>query len=303
MPVTRASGCEAEAGDRGLRRQQQRAGPVVDARRVAGGDGGAGPEEGLEAGEIVRASSRAAGCSSRSTTRVSRPAFTGTGTISSASQPVRPGPLGPLLASERVRVLVRARDAVLAGEVLRRLGHGVDAVLRLHHRVDEAPAERRVLELLVAAEGPRRPCRGRAASGTCSRRRRPGRDRPRRSRMARAAWPTASSPDAQSRLTVTPGTEAGSPASSAAIRATLRLSSPAWFAQPRITSSRAAQSTRGRRSHQAPRSAGAARSSVRTGASAPPWRPKGVRTRGAEQDARRHGRANGRPPGAWGVKR
>jgi acetyl-CoA acetyltransferase len=30
---------------------------------------------------------------------------------------------------------------------------------------------------------------------------------------------------------------AGSPASSSAMRATLRLSSPAWLAQPRITSS------------------------------------------------------------------
>ena len=89
------------------------------------------------------------------------------------------------------------------------------------------------------------------------------------SRMARAAWPTASSPDAQSRFTVTPGTESGSPDRSAAIRATLRLSSPAWLAQPRITSSRAAQSTRGRRCIRAAIGV-VARSSVRTGARAPP---------------------------------
>ena len=53
---------------------------------------------------------------------------------------------------------------------------------------------------------------------------------------AAIAWhapTTAERPDAQSRLTVTPATDSGSPASSAAIRATLRLSSPAWFAQPR----------------------------------------------------------------------
>ena len=52
-------------------------------------------------------------------------------------------------------------------------------------------------------------------------------------RMARAAAPTASSPEAQRRFSVTPGTVSGRPARSSAIRATLRLSSPAWLAQPR----------------------------------------------------------------------
>ena len=50
--------------------------------------------------------------------------------------------------------------------------------------------------------------------------------------MARAAVPTASRPDPHSRLMVPPGTPTGRPASSAAMRATLRLSSPAWLAQP-----------------------------------------------------------------------
>ena len=36
---------------------------------------------------------------------------------------------------------------------------------------------------------------------------------------------------------MTPATDSGRPASSAAMRATLRLSSPAWFAQPNHTSS------------------------------------------------------------------
>jgi hypothetical protein len=57
---------------------------------------------------------------------------------------------------------------------------------------------------------------------------------------ATIAWhapATAESPDAQSRLTVTPATDSGRPASSAAIRATLRLSSPAWLAAPNQTSS------------------------------------------------------------------
>ena len=45
--------------------------------------------------------------------------------------------------------------------------------------------------------------------------------------IARAAFAIAAMPDAQSRLTVSPGTLTGNPASSAAIRATFRLSSPA----------------------------------------------------------------------------
>jgi len=50
--------------------------------------------------------------------------------------------------------------------------------------------------------------------------------------MARAADAMASRPEPHSRLTVAPGTETGSPASSTPIRATFRLSSPAWLAAP-----------------------------------------------------------------------
>ena len=63
--------------------------------------------------------------------------------------------------------------------------------------------------------------------------------------MARAPAITASRPEPHSRLTVAPGTPTGSPASSRLMRATLRLSSPAWLAQPKITSSIAAGSTPG----------------------------------------------------------
>ena len=88
-------------------------------------------------------------------------------------------------------------------------------------------------------------------------------------RMARAAVPTASMPEAQSRLSVTPGTLTGSPASSSAMRATLRLSSPAWLAQPKYISSSFSQSTFGLRAISALIGT-AARSSVRTFASTPP---------------------------------
>ena len=87
--------------------------------------------------------------------------------------------------------------------------------------------------------------------------------------MARAAVPTASRPEPHSRFTVPPGTVVGRPASSAAMRATLRLSSPAWLAQPMRQSSTASQSTEGLRAISA-LSGSAPRSSVRTSRSAPP---------------------------------
>ncbi|MBL0922544.1 MAG: AMP-binding protein, partial [Phycisphaerales bacterium] len=65
-----------------------------------------------------------------------------------------------------------------------------------------------------------------------------------------------------------PGTLAGSPASSDAIRATFRLSSPDWFAAPRYTSSTRAPSIPLRATTS--RTTCAARSSGRTEDSAPP---------------------------------
>jgi hypothetical protein len=55
--------------------------------------------------------------------------------------------------------------------------------------------------------------------------------------IAWAALATACSPEPHRRLMLWPGTSTGYPASRAAIRATLRLSSPAPLAQPRMTSS------------------------------------------------------------------
>ena len=88
-------------------------------------------------------------------------------------------------------------------------------------------------------------------------------------RIARAAMATASMLDPHSRFTVEPGTSCGSPASNSAMRATLRLSSPAWLAQPKMTSSTAAQFTVRLRSISALIGI-AARSSVRMEDSAPP---------------------------------
>ena len=87
--------------------------------------------------------------------------------------------------------------------------------------------------------------------------------------MARAALPMASMPEPHRRLMVAPGTAIGRPASRLDMRATLRLSSPAWLAQPNSTSVTAAQSTCGLRAIKA-RSGTAPRSSVRTLDRAPP---------------------------------
>ena len=88
-------------------------------------------------------------------------------------------------------------------------------------------------------------------------------------RMARAAVPTASRPEPHSRLMVAPGTPTGRPASRLAMWATLRLSSPAWLAQPYSTSVTAPQSTLGLRAISALIGM-APRSSVRTLDNAPP---------------------------------
>src|SRR5436190_7736291 len=96
---------------------------------------------------------------------------------------------------------------------------------------------------------------------------------------AATAWQaetTAERPDAQRRFTVTPATDSGKPARRTAIRATFRLSSPAWFAQPKYTSSISAGSAPARST--AAVITVAAKSSGRTAASAPPYRPTGVRT-------------------------
>jgi len=91
-----------------------------------------------------------------------------------------------------------------------------------------------------------------------------------------AALAAACSPEPHSRFTVCLGTSIGRPASSNAMRATLRLSSPAWLVQPRITSSIVAGSIPERSTTAL--IGIAARSSARTDPRAPPCLPTGVRS-------------------------
>ena len=84
--------------------------------------------------------------------------------------------------------------------------------------------------------------------------------------IARDACIAASRLEPHRRLIVVPGVEVGSPASSAAMRATLRFSSPAPFALPNMTSSTVSSELRLTISL----TTWAPRSSGRTPASAPP---------------------------------
>ncbi|MCY1242640.1 hypothetical protein D9M72_556140 [compost metagenome] len=93
----------------------------------------------------------------------------------------------------------------------------------------------------------------------------------------REAIIAASSEDPQSRFTVVPGIETGSPASRVPIRATFRFSSPAPLALPNTTSSIRSTSSFGARFTISPITC-AARSSGRTPAKPEPNFPKGVRT-------------------------
>ena len=95
--------------------------------------------------------------------------------------------------------------------------------------------------------------------------------------IARAPTISDSRLEPQSLLTVTAGTLTGTPARRAAIRPTLRLSSPAPLALPHTMSPIAAGSRSGVRAS-ADVTTAAPRSSVRTPESPPLNRPNGVRT-------------------------
>ena len=60
--------------------------------------------------------------------------------------------LPALLRAQREGILVGARHLEFGGHVLGRLGHRVDAVLLLHQRIDEAPADGGVFDLHAARE-------------------------------------------------------------------------------------------------------------------------------------------------------
>ncbi len=145
---------------------------------------------------------------------------------------------GALLAAQCKGVLIGAADGEFASHIFGGFRHGFDTELSAHLRVDKAPSHRRIFHFQRSAEGAVRFAGDKGARDMLST---PPAMMTSASPhlMARAAIPTASNPEPHRRLRVVPGTECGNPASSSAIRATLRLSSPAWLAHPRITSSMA----------------------------------------------------------------
>ena len=54
------------------------------------------------------------------------------------------------LRARRKSILIRAADVVVLGHVIRRLGHGIDAILRLHLWVHETPADGRIKNFCIA---------------------------------------------------------------------------------------------------------------------------------------------------------
>ena len=88
-------------------------------------------------------------------------------------------------------------------------------------------------------------------------------------RIAGAAVPMASIAEPHMRLMAEPGASSGKPASRDDMRATLRLSSPAWLTHPKMTSSTSDQSTEGLRRISS-REGKAPKSSARMSFSAPP---------------------------------
>jgi hypothetical protein len=131
-----------------------------------------------------------------------------------------------VLAAHGECVLVGARHAKLFGDVLAGLRHGIDAILLLHQRVDEAPADGGVVDLGIARKG-------RVGLGHDEGRALIDSTPPAiissasPALMARAAMPTASMPEPQSRLMVEPAPQSAARPAADAMRATLRLSSPA----------------------------------------------------------------------------
>ena len=130
---------------------------------------------------------------------------------------------GAPMALEREGVLPLASDAPALGDVLRGLAHRVRVVHLGELRVDEPPAERRVLELARSAvpgvlglgHHVRRPRHRFDAAAT--------KTSPSPTAIAWAAALIACRPEPHSRLTVWPATSTGKPARSAAIRATFAV--------------------------------------------------------------------------------
>ncbi len=134
------------------RRQDHRRGAIVEARGVAGGNGLAFTIDRLELGQAF---GRSVG--TRMLVTVDDDfALLGLDHHRDDFLGVVTGFLGrscTLLAAQAKGVLVGAADAVVLGDIVTGDRHRVDAILLFHQRVDEAPAQGGVFQLLAAAKG------------------------------------------------------------------------------------------------------------------------------------------------------
>ena len=264
-PAIRASGSSPIAAVRRLGPSSSAAAPSLSRRGVARRDRPVLRERGLQLRQLL----------DRGVRRGCRPLVAlglvdaGTGTTIVVEAPV-PGLRAAGVSGPRTRPAPRARSvassasfsALSPSEIVHR--SGIRGLTIRQPSVSSASGSLRV-PALGLEQHPRR-------AATSTRPRRP-RGRRRRSRSRRRLHRRVQA-EPHSRLIVAPGTDVGRPASSTAIRATLRLSSPP-LALPNTTSSIRSGSRSGERA--------AARAHVRRQVVRPhsgqraPWRPNGVR--------------------------
>ena len=243
--TTRASGARADRLGRRLGAEQEHRGAVVQRRGVAGGDRAALDEGGLQLAELLQG-----GVGADPLVALELDAGDGDDLGEAA---LVPGGVGEGVAAEGEFVLGLARDLVdvasFSADSPRLIVHspGIRGLtMRQPSVVDQScswPAGKARSGFSIT-QGARLidstpPATITSASPVS---------------IARAAWIPASSEEPQRRLTVAPGTEVGSPASSTAMRATSRLSSPAPLALPSRTSSISGRVELGRAVEQRPQS-------------------------------------------------
>ena len=132
--------------DRGFAREQQRAAAIVDARSIACSDGAVGFDDRLQFRECFEPSvgpwMLIAGDDGFDALAFERHGHD-FGTEETTC--LRTGTT--LLTAPCKRILVLTRNAEFTRQVLRRLGHGIDAIQRTHARIHEAPSEGGVFDL------------------------------------------------------------------------------------------------------------------------------------------------------------
>ncbi len=132
--------------------KQQRTGPVVDARCVTRRDRAVRPYDGSQFLEPRQRRSGARMLVARDPQFFASTLQDGDRHDLFAEAACFYRRLRPLLASEGKGILIEAADTKIRGHILGGLRHGIDAILCFEFRVDEAPAEGRIVDFGIAAE-------------------------------------------------------------------------------------------------------------------------------------------------------